>query len=143
MSDLVDISIRGKVNELERHMREMPQIEIPVKHYFSQGLYAREISIPAGALITGKIHKYAQLNILSKGEMLLISDSEVQRVQAPMTVCSPPGTKRAAYAVSDCVWTTIHATEETDLEKIEAHFIAKDEAEYVKFIEASQLRLES
>lgn len=141
MSEVIDLSTRDKVNELERHMREMPQIEIPVRHYFSHGLYAREISIPAGALITGKIHKYAQLNILSQGEMLLIADGEVQRVVAPMTVCSPPGTKRAAYAVSDCVWTTIHATEETDVDKIEAHFIAKDEAEYVKFIEASQLRL--
>jgi quercetin dioxygenase-like cupin family protein len=139
MSELFDLSTREKVNVLERHMREMPQIEIPVRHYFSQGLYAREISIPAGALITGKIHKYPQLNILSKGEMLLISDGEVQRVQAPMTVCSPPGTKRAAYAVSDCVWTTIHATDETDVEKIEAHFIAKDETEYLEF---SQLRLE-
>lgn len=140
--NIVDLSIREKVNELERHMREMPQIEIPVRHFFSLGLYAREISIPAGALITGEIHKYAQLNILSKGEMLLISDDQVQRVASPLTICSPAGTKRAALAISDCVWTTIHATEETDVEKIKAHFIAKDEADYVRFLEASQLRLE-
>lgn len=114
-------------------MREMPQIDIPVRHLFSPGVYAREISIPKGAVVTGHIHKYAQLNILSKGVMLLVSDHETHRVEAPFTVVSPPGTKRAAWALEDCVWTTIHGTDETDLEKIEAHFIAKDEAEYLSF----------
>ena len=42
------LSMRDKVNALETEMRKREQIDIPVKHHFSQGVYAREITIPAG-----------------------------------------------------------------------------------------------
>lgn len=127
------MTMRQKVNAIEARMRQMDQIEIPVRHYFSQGVYAREIQIPKGALLTGKIHKYQQLNILSKGDISVLTEDGVKRVQAPFTIVSPPGTKRVAIAHEDCVWTTIHGTEETDVDKIEAHFIAQDETEYLTF----------
>jgi hypothetical protein len=47
---------------------------------------------------------------------------------------SEPGTKRAVYAETDVVWTTIHPTEETDLEKIEEEVIAKTFQEYNTFL---------
>lgn len=125
----------SKVVELERAMRCMDPIDIPVKHHFSQGVYAREITIPAGVTLVGKIHKFQQLNILSKGQMLVTTDDGVRRVKAPFTVVSPPGTKRAAYALTECVWTTIHGTDETDVDIIEAQYIAADEAAYLKFVE--------
>lgn len=122
---------RDKVFVIEDMMREMPQIKIPVRHFFSPGVYAREIQIPRGAVITGKIHKFAQLNILSLGDMSVMTEDGIKRVKAPFTIVSPPGTKRIAYAHEDCVWTTIHGTEETDLDKIESHFIAQDDGEYI------------
>jgi hypothetical protein len=67
------------------------------------------------------------LNILSKGEISVLTEDGIKRVSAPFHVVSPAGTKRIAYAHEDCVWTTIHGTEENDLEKIEAHFIAQSE----------------
>jgi hypothetical protein len=39
---------------------------------------------------------------------------------------SRPGTKRVGYAHEDTIWTTIHATEETDMEKVEKELIAAD-----------------
>lgn len=128
-----DLTERDKVFALEEMMKEMPQLDIPVRHFFSLGVYAREIQIPKGAVITGKIHKFSQLNILSKGDMSVMTEDGVKRVQAPFTIVSPPGTKRVAYAHEDCVWTTIHGTEETDLDKIEQRFIAQDETEYLDF----------
>ena len=126
-----ELTERDKVFALEEMMMKMPQVEIPVRHFFSPGVYAREIQIPKGAIVTGKIHKFAQLNILSKGVMAVMTEDGIRRVEAPFTVVSPPGTKRIAYAYEDCVWTTIHGTDETDLEKIEDYFIAQDEAEYI------------
>lgn len=134
-----EVSIRNNVYAFERLMKKQPQVEIPVKHYFSQGVYAREIFIPAGTILTGKIHKYSQLNILVIGEMDVLVEDEVKHVKAPFTVVSPPGTKRIAKAVSDCIWITVHGTEETDLDKIEHHFIAENEDEYLTFCE--QLKL--
>jgi hypothetical protein len=124
---------RSKVLGIEEEMRKYPQLDLPVRHHFSQGVYARELFIPKGTLLTGQIHKYEQLNIMSKGELSVLVDGEWKRCRAPFHVVSPPGTKRIAYAHEDTVWTTIHGTDERDLVKIEAHYIAHDEAEYLAF----------
>ena len=134
-------SIREKVFNLEVLMKQLPQTDIPVKHYFSQGVYAREITIPAGIILTGEIHKFKQLNILSSGKMSVYTEEGIKRVQAPFTVVSPPGTKRIAYTHTECVWTTIHGTDETDVEIIKAQFIAKDENEWLEFCNTNQLQL--
>lgn len=131
------VVLREKVFAIEDAMRrdERHFTELPVTHYFAPGIYARELHIPADVVLTGKIHKYPQINILSKGEMSVLTEDGIKRVCAPFTVVSPAGTKRIAYAHTDCVWTTFHQTDETDLEKIEAHFVAQDEAEYLAFAE--------
>jgi hypothetical protein len=128
-----EMSIREKVFILEDEIRKLPPADITERHYFSQGVYAREITIPKDSWLTGKIHKYAQLNILSKGELSVLTEDGFKRVRAPFTIVSPPGTKRAAFTHEETVWTTIHGTDETDLEKIEAHFIAQTEEEYLAF----------
>ena len=133
------LSDREKVIALESVMLRQPQVEIATRHIFSPGVYAREITIPAGVLLTGKIHKYAQLNIVSKGDISVLTEHGVKRVKAPFTVVSPPGTKRIAYAHEETVWTTILATDETDIEKIEAHFIAETEREYLEFCKVLEL----
>lgn len=130
------VDIRSKIEGMETFMLAQPQVECPVRHYFSQGVYAREITIPAGTILTGKIHKYEQLNILSKGDISVLTDEGVKRVQAPFAIVSPPGTKRIAYAHEESVWTTIHGTDLTDVEKIEEAFIAQTDAEYLSFREA-------
>ena len=135
MNNVVNFN-REKVNLLEAEMLKQKQLDLPVKHYFAPNVYARELFIPKGTLLTGKIHKYAQLNILSKGDMSVLTDEGVVRVQAPFTIVSPPGTKRIALAHEDCVWTTVLGTDETDPDVIEQKFTAKDELEYLKFCEA-------
>lgn len=101
-------------------------IDIPINHHFSDRVYAREMQMPAGALVVGKIHKKNNLNILSKGEVSVLSIDGLIKVKAPYTFVGSVGTKRLIYAHDDVVWTTIHGTEETDLDKIENEFIAKN-----------------
>ena len=132
--------VRNRVFAFEECMRQQEQIEMPVVNYFSHGVYARELHIPAGALLTGEIHKYTNLNILSKGDISVLTDEGVKRIQAPFTIVSPAGTKRIAYAHTDCIWTTIHGTHERDIDKIKQFFIAGSEAEYLDF--CGQLTLE-
>jgi hypothetical protein len=57
------------------------------------------------------------------------------QLDAPCTFVSEAGTKRAVYALEDTIWTTIHVTNETDLEKIEDYVIAKDYNELDTFLE--------
>lgn len=141
MNDMTSDSIRCKTFEAEALMKAMPQIELEVKHYFSKGVYARELIIPAGVTLVGEIHKFENLNILSQGSMLVSTDKGVERVDAPFTVVSPAGTKRIAHTLTDCIWTTIHGTDEKDPEVIKNFFIAVSEREWLEFSNTNQLEL--
>ena len=119
MSEAITKDLRGKVLALEAAMREMPQLEIEPVHYFAEGLYAREITIPKGCTLTGKIHLFEHLNIISKGDISVMTEDGIRRIKAPATIISKPGIKRVGYAHEETVWTTIHACTETDVDKIE------------------------
>lgn len=128
-----------EVEELAKKSTE--QIDVPIEHHFSDAVYAREMRLPAGALIIGKIHKKENLNILSQGEVSVMSIDGVKRVKAPFTFVGSIGAKRVIFAHSDVVWTTIHGTSERDLEKIEENFIAKTIDEVLEFRKEEQIKL--
>lgn len=113
-----------KLQKLETEMLKHEQVDIKITHYFAPGVYAREMFLPAGVMLTGKIHRHAHMNIMSQGDVTIVMEDGRKRVQAPFSFVSAPGTKRAFYAHADTVWTTIHPTNETDLEKLEAEIIA-------------------
>ena len=110
---------------LEREMEQMPNRihDMTVVHHFAPGVYARELHIPAGTLLTGKMHKTTHLNVVSAGDITVWTEEGMKRISAPFTFVSYPGTKRIGLAHTDTVWTTIHVTNETDLDKIEAEVI--------------------
>lgn len=141
MNQLSVGNIRYKIFQAEAIMRTQPQLELEVKHHFSKGVYARELHIPANTTLTGEIHKFENLNILSQGSMLVSIEEGVIQVDAPFTVVSPAGTKRIAHTLTDCIWTTIHGTEERNVELIKQKFIAQSEIEYLEFVGANQLAL--
>lgn len=132
--------VRGKIDKLEAGILKQPQVEFPIKHHFSKGVYAREMFLPKGSLVVGKIHKFENLNILSQGEVSFFSIDGAFRVAAPHSFVASPGTKRVIYAHEDTVWTTIHGTFETNLDLIEQNFIAKDYSE-VAGIDEDELKL--
>lgn len=95
------------------------------RHHFAPGQYAREIELPAGKVVIGKIHKHAHVNVISKGKVLVFTEGEgVLELKAPITFISSPGTKRVVYALWDTVWTTVHVTDKTDLAEVEDEIIA-------------------
>lgn len=120
------IEMRLKIHQFQNEVAKLEQVEIPTTHTFSKDVYAREIKIPAGTVLVGKIHKHENLNIISKGKITVVSVEGIKTIEAPYTFVSTPGVKRVGFAHEDTVWTTIHGTSETDLEKIEEQFIAKD-----------------
>ena len=106
-------------NALEVEMFKHPQVNCPVTHRFTPGLYAREMFVPKGTILTGALHKTQHLFVISKGDISTwYPGGEVTRVQAPFTGVTEPGTRRLGYAHEDTVWTTFHATDETDPDKI-------------------------
>lgn len=128
-----------KIFAFEKLSRQHQQVELKTIHHFSKGVYAREVHIPAGVILTGHIHKFENLNILSEGIIEVLTEKGMERVEAPFTIVSPAGTKRVARAITNCVWTTVHGTEETNLDIIEKTFIVKSEDEWLEFKNVSQL----
>lgn len=105
-----------------------------LKHYFTPKdakynccTYAREMMIPKGTLIIGKIHRHQHLNFISKGRVKVFTEFGEKYLEAPCTFVSEVGLKRAVYAEEDTLWTTVHLTEfekESELDKIEREVIA-------------------
>lgn len=113
-------AMRSKVLALEDAMRREPdQIHIEPVHYIAHGLYAREITIPKGVVLTGKIHLFEHINIISKGDISVLTENGVKRIKAPATIISQPGIKRVGYAHEETVWTTIHACNVKDGDEAE------------------------
>lgn len=114
------VTMRQKVERLERSMNSMPRVDCPVRHYFAPGMYAREITIPKGVTLVGAIHKTENLCILSKGRLQLVTDGGTVVVEAPATITCKAGAKNAALALEDSVWTNFLANpdNETDTDKL-------------------------
>jgi hypothetical protein len=126
MTALADVT-PDKIEALERAMLEQEQVDCPVTHHFGPGVYIREVAIPAGTVVIGHHHKGPCLNMLLKGAMKIRDpDGHPRVIEAPLVFTTGPG-RKVALALSDCVFQNIHATEETDLDKLEQLLIEKSE----------------
>jgi len=114
----VDVATRrGKLFALESAMLAEKQVDIPVNHRFCGGMYAREITIPKGTLLTGRIHKFEHFDIMLSGDISVSTDTgEIKRLTGLNIMEGKPGKKRAGYAHADTHWITFHSAEECDPE---------------------------
>lgn len=122
--------MRASIADLEAAMLDMPEhiIQFETRHFFAPGLYARQILIPAGTVLTGKIHRTAHINVVSKGRIVVATEEGEREIEAPYTFVAPAGTKRAGCALEDTVWTTFHPNPRDyglgQLDLLEAELIA-------------------
>lgn len=125
----------GKLERLDAAVLAQEQVDMPVKHHFSHGVYARELFIPKGTVLTGRIHKRSQINILAKGEISVLTEHGIERLKAPATIVSPPGTKRAGYAHEDTIWITVCGVDgkEQAPDALEQELTTRTFAEYAAY----------
>lgn len=127
MTGDISVPLRETILRLQTEMAKMPQVELQTEHHFVKGMYARSLFIPAGTTLVGKIHKSEHFFILVSGEMTLLTEEGMRRVQAPYLSCAMPGIKRVGFAHTDSVCLNIHATELTDIAQIEEQLVEKEE----------------
>jgi len=110
---------RDKLNMLEAAMLQEDQVHIDVNHRFNGGIYAREITIPKGTLLTGRIHKFDHFDIMLSGDISVSTDTgEVKRLTGLNVMEGKAGKKRAGYAHEDTHWITFHCAEERNPEEM-------------------------
>ena len=148
MNDLVEkVKFREEILTLQDQMQKMiasgeTKDLLPdciVTHHFSPksddygcSVYARQMFIPKGTLIIGKIHKHQHLNFIVKGKVSVATEFGKKFMEAPCTFLSEVGLKRAVLAEEDTIWTTIHMTKhdgEQFMDEIEAELIAPSYSE--------------
>lgn len=115
----------AKIDRAEVAMSQLPQIECPLVHVFTPGLYTRELTVPAGTFFTSKIHLTEHPFIVSKGTISVWVNGQVEFITAPFLGVTFPGTRRVFYTHEETVWTTFHPTDLTDVDEIEAQIIFK------------------
>ena len=118
---------------------EMPEDGLPLTHTYSEGVYAREIFMPAGMIVVGHVHRTRHLNIVSSGKAKVYHDGVLEYIEAPYTFESMPGVQKVLYIEEDMFWTTIHVTNETDQEKLDILLVDKSASEGKDFRELIEM----
>lgn len=120
----VELSRAALVNRAVQEFSKLPQTECPLTHRFAPGVYLREIFMPAGTVVIGKIHRTEHFNVLIRGACLIVhDDGRREELRAPLTFVSKAGVQKVLYILEDTIWQTIHPTTETDMTRLEAELI--------------------
>jgi hypothetical protein len=128
VSVVMDAPPLEKIQALQNALAPLPQVETEPKHLFAPGMYVRSLSIPAGAVVVGKMHRHSHPVMLTKGETTILTDKGMERISAPHVWISEPGAKRVLYTHTDCEFVTVHLnpSDEIDLQKLENDIIVPE-----------------
>ncbi len=123
-------SFRENIVKFEDHIRKIPGAlgadPFPLEHSFADGLYIRKLTVPARTLTVTKIHAVNHAFFLQQGTISVLTEEGIKKFTAPYQGITKAGTKRIIYHHDEVIFTTVHSTKETDIEKIEVEVIAKD-----------------
>lgn len=119
-------SYKHRLSAVLALMADLPQVPMPLKHHFAPGVYIREIFMPKGTLVIGKIHKTEHFNIIQQGRVELIAEGGTMILEAPITFISKAGVQKTLRILEDTVWSTVHLTDLRDLEALETALIEPD-----------------
>jgi len=133
----------SKVETLENAMLASDDIRIakgnsdmfPLKHSFSEGVYVREMFMPRGGLVIGKLYKISHTWFLLSGELEVATDEGTEYYIGPCYVNAPEGTKRVLHAVSDVIFVNVYPNPEniTDTDKLEEILTCSSYKEYEEY----------
>ena len=104
--------------------KHCPQPECPLKHDFPDGLYTREIFMPAGSVIISRIHRFDNPFFVLSGKLTVISEDEgTCHIEAPFRGFTKPGARRILLIHEDTVWVTVHPNPDNikDAVELEEH----------------------
>lgn len=115
-----------RADEREKFVAFLPPLkpgDFKLTHRFVR-MYIRTIEMKRGTVWSTKIHKTRHPFEISKGRVAVFTEAHGwQRFQAPYSGVTEPGTKRFIVVEEDCVWSTFHETDKTDVAEIEKDII--------------------
>lgn len=101
-------------------------VECPLKHTFTEGLYCRQITMPAGIILTSEEHLTQHQYVILDGVVSVWTKEHGWQIfMAPYTGITKPGTRRILKIEATTVWATFHATDCKTVEEVHDKIIAK------------------
>lgn len=97
-----------------------------VAHYFSDGVYAKQMHLEKGYAARSHKHNYDHLSILASGEVDISYNGFKTRYLAPCCINIKAGIEHEIVAHKDSIFFCIHATSETDVNEVDKILIEKD-----------------
>ncbi|SRR6266404_297031 len=102
------------------------EIDLNIKHHFSDGVYAKQMILPKGHYAISHKHNYEHLSILASGVALVEVDGKGTIYTAPTCINIKADSHHKITAIEDVDWFCIHKTNETDIEKIDKVLIEEN-----------------
>jgi hypothetical protein len=134
-------SMQLKIDAVQAELAKMPQAPTPVRNTFAGGCYSREVFIPKGTLVIGKLHLTDHLNIFLQGDLTFLTPDGPKRMKAPALFASPAGTKKLAYANEDSVWVNVHQAISDDPEEIISALTVDTYMDYERLVSGASMRM--
>lgn len=100
--------------------------EIPITNYFADGIYLRQMEMPADTVVVGAIHNHLHAWFLLTGRVLINNNGEIIEHIAPCFTISKPGSKRLIYALEDSIFVNVHKNPSNtqDIKKLEQEIVS-------------------
>ena len=110
--------------------------KIPIRHFFMDGVYIREMTMFKGMVVIGAIHKDLHMCFLLEGHLTVADEDGIVEHIAPCHIVAKPGIKRVLYAHEDSIWYNTHKnpTDTKDVELLEKDLVAINYKEYEEYI---------
>ena len=110
--------------------------KVPIKHYFMDGVYVREMTMFKDMFVIGAIHKHLHMCFLLQGHLSVAHEDDVVDYIAPCFIISKPGIKRVLYAHEDSIWYNTHQNPSNteDILKLEQELVCINYEEYEEYI---------
>lgn len=110
-NDFIDMVEYVMINEMVES-GEFVLIQAPLEHDFTDGLYTRTITMPAGSRFTTLIHRFKHPFFVSKGKVIVLSENDgKQIIEGGYRGITKPGTRRVLHNMEETVWSTVHRTD--------------------------------
>lgn len=120
--------LKEQIEAVEAKCLPLEQIHMPLMHLFAPGIYCRQITMPRGTFVVGHEHKTEHFNVVLTGKARVIVDGITTEISAPCVFVSGAGVRKVLYIIEDMKWLTIHATDETNVAKLEELLIIKSDS---------------
>ena len=118
-----EIQTRKDILSFEEYIINLPdsfdECPYPLFHTFADGMYTRQIHIPAGHIVTGAIHKNEYFVNVTKGRLWVVSEFGSKEIIAPESFVAKAGVKHIVYTLEDTVWSDTHKTDKTTIPEAE------------------------